>query len=64
MKKFVVSEETEDMVGMEIVEDIDPKCIILRDINEIDGDPLQYDISRKDIPKLIEGLKLFMEVKE
>jgi hypothetical protein len=61
MKKFVVSKETEDVVGMEIVEDRDPECLILRDIDEIDKDPLHYVIFRKDIPKIIEGLKLFME---
>jgi hypothetical protein len=63
MKKFVVSKETEDVVGMEIVEDRDPECLILRDIDEIDKDPSQYVIFRKDIPKIIEGLKLFAENK-
>jgi hypothetical protein len=61
MKNFVVSEETKDVVGMEIVEDRDPECLILRDIDEIDGNPSQYVIFRRDIPKLIEGLKLFTE---
>lgn len=63
MKRFVVSEETKDMVGMEIVEDRDPECIVIRDIDEIDQDPAEYVLFRKDIPKLIEGLKTFSEDK-
>jgi len=62
MNRFVISEETEDSVGMELVEDTsDADLIALRDIDEIDGDPAEYYIYRKDIPKLIEGLKYFME---
>lgn len=63
MKKFVVSEETEELVGIEIVEDGSaPRLIIIRDINTIDSDTIgEYSILRSDIPKMIEGLKLFME---
>jgi len=62
MKKdnFVVAEETEDMVGMEIVDDGD--SVIIQDIDKIDGiSAAEYIIPKLDIPKLIEGLKLFME---
>ncbi len=62
MKRFVVSEETKELVGMELIEDINSdELIVLRDIDEIDGKPTEYFILRKDIPKLIEGLKLFIE---
>lgn len=63
MKRFVVSEETKDLVGIEIVEDRDPDCIVIRDIDEIDQDPTEYVLLRRDIPKLIEGLKTFSENK-
>jgi hypothetical protein len=57
---FVVAEETEDEIGMEIVDDGD--AILLRDIDEIDGvSKDEYVVPKSDIPKLIEGLKLFME---
>jgi len=56
---FVVSKETEDMVGMKIVDNGD--CVILQDIDTIDGEENGYLIFKSDIPKLIEGLKLFME---
>lgn len=62
MKRFVISEETEDSVGMELVEDTsDADLIALRDIDEIDDDPTEYYFYKKDISKLIEGLKYFME---
>jgi hypothetical protein len=65
MKKLVVAEETEDMVGLEMIEDEDDpeKYIILRDVSEDeDWSPRRdYYIHKEDIPKLIEGLKLFME---
>ena len=62
MKRFVISEETEDSVGMELVEDAtDGDLIALRDIDKIDNDPADYYFYKKDIPKLIEGLKYFME---
>jgi len=66
MKKFLVAEETEDMVGLEIIEDEDDpeKYIILTDVSEDeDWSPSREDyyIHKEDIPKLIEGLKLFME---
>ncbi|MCK9458751.1 MAG: hypothetical protein M0R80_03865 [Proteobacteria bacterium] len=57
---FVVSEETEDMVGIEIVEDGD--SVIIRDIDTLEGTEAEYYVPKSDIPKLIEGLKLFMEV--
>jgi len=56
---FVVSEETENMVGMKIVDNGD--CVILQDIDTIDGEENGYLIFKSDIPKLIKGLKLFME---
>jgi len=57
--KFVVSEETEDMIGIEIVDDGD--SIIIRDIDTLEGTEAEYYVPKSDIPKLIEGLKLFME---
>ena len=60
MKRFVVAEETKDEIGMEIVDDGD--AILLRDIDEIDGiSEDEYIVPKLDIPKLIEGLKLFTE---
>ncbi len=64
MKNFIVSEETEELVGLEITEGAEPDLILLRDIDTIDNDPNEYYVLRSDIPKLIEGLKLFMENKE
>ena len=64
MKKFVVAEETEDMCGLELVEDEeDPeKFIILKDVASSDFLLREdYFIHKEDISKLIEGLKLFME---
>jgi hypothetical protein len=60
MKKdnFVVCEETEDEIGIEIVDDGD--SVILRDIDTMDGTEAEYYIPKSDILKLIEGLKLFM----
>jgi hypothetical protein len=57
--RFVVSEETENSIGIEIVDDGD--SIVLRDIDTMDGTEAGYYIPKSDIPKLIEGLKLFME---
>jgi hypothetical protein len=62
MKQLTIFEETEDLVGMEIVEDEkDASVVILRDIDKIDNDPAEFYILRREIPKLIEGLKQFME---
>jgi hypothetical protein len=58
--RFVVSEETEESVGIELVDEGD--SVILRDVDEIDkNEVVEYYIPKEDIPKLIEGLKLFME---
>ena len=61
MKRIVISEETEDRVGMELVEDADPEIIVLRDIDEINDNPVECFFFKKEIPKFIEGLKYFME---
>jgi hypothetical protein len=60
MKQLTIFEETVDLVGMEIVEE-NASTIILRDIDKIDNDPAEFYILRSEIPKLIEGLKQFME---
>lgn len=63
MKQLTIFEETEDLVGMEIVEDKNnTDTIILRDIDTIDNIPGEFYILKKEIPKLIEGLKQFIEV--
>jgi hypothetical protein len=60
-RNFGITEETEEFVGMELVECSQPDLVVLRDIDKIDGRPEEYCIVREDIPKLIEGLKLFMD---
>lgn len=61
-EEFVVAEETREMVGTKIVDD--GECVILKDIDEIDGiSEAEYIIPKSDIPKLIEGLRLFTENK-
>ena len=63
MKKFVVAEETDDMCGLELVEDEEEpeRFVILKDVGDSDFSLRNYFIHREDIPKLIEGLKLFVE---
>jgi len=54
MKKFVVAESTNDMCGVELVEE--EEFVVLRDFNS----PFpreDYLIHKEDISKLIEGLQ-------
>jgi hypothetical protein len=61
MEKFVVAEPTEDMCGVELVEE--DGFAVLKDIDsEIPRE--DYLIHFEDIPKLIEGLEMFLEAKE
>jgi hypothetical protein len=61
MKKFVVAEPTEDMCGVELVEE--DGFAVLKDFNS-EFPREDYLIHFEDISKLIEGLKMFLEVKE
>ena len=57
---FIVSEETEDFVGLKLIDDGD--TVILRDINDKGEDyEGEFIILKSDIPKLIEGLRLFLD---
>jgi len=58
MKKFVVAEPTEDMCGVELVEE--DGFVVLKDVNS-EFPREDYLIHFEDIPKMIEGLKMFME---
>lgn len=61
MKRFVVAEPTEDMCGVELVEE--DGFAVLRDFDS-EFSREDYLIHVEDIPKLIEGLKMFLEVKK
>ena len=58
---FVVSEETEDLVGLKLIDDGD--VVILRDINDTEGEDYEgeFVVMKSDIPKLIEGLQRFLD---
>jgi len=58
MKKFVVAESTDDMCGVELVEE--DGFVVLKDV-DTEYPRENYLIHIEDISKLIEGLKYFME---
>jgi hypothetical protein len=60
---FVVSEETDDLFGLEIANGEEENLIEIREINsKFNLDSYSYiEVFKSEIPRLIEGLKLFME---
>ena len=58
---FIVSEETEDLIGLKLIDDGD--TVILRDINDTEGEDYEgeFVVMKSDIPKLIEGLRSFLD---
>jgi len=64
MDNFLVSEETDDLFGLEIVKGEEKGRIEIRNVDSKFKTDSFVEVFKSEIPKLIEGLKLFMEEKE